>query len=100
MGQNYRRIKFNIHIWGFQFDGGIVSNSGNPQLVWNLLGKSRHHSEKKHKQELIKRGIVEFEIPISNKVYLAYSVKEMTDYVRKKRLEKIRLTMQTIRAMR
>jgi hypothetical protein len=90
-GQNERRIIFNIHKWGLQFDGGIVSNSGNPQLVWNLLGKSQHHSAKKHCMELQKRGIKEFEISIANIGILTLGVNEIVNYVKIRRANKLSL---------
>ena len=91
IGQNYRRIKFNIHIWGLQFDGGIVSNSGNPVLVWNFLGKSQHQSESKHLIELKKRGIKEFEVPLSNQVRMKLAVKELVEYVKYRRENTLQL---------
>lgn len=94
-GQNYRRIKFNIHIWGLQFDGGIISNSGNPVLVWNLLGKSNHTSSRKHRLELKRRGIREFEISIVSKGMLLLGLKEMVDYVKYRRQNKLPLSYPT-----
>lgn len=91
-GQNPRRIRLNIHKWGLQFDGGIISNSGNPVLVWNFLGRSNHRSAQKHKNELVHRGITEFEIPLSSVPRMMLSVKEMTDYVEIRRKCKRPLT--------
>ena len=84
-GQNYRRIRFNVFRWGFQFDGAIVSHKGNPVLVWNYLGRSKHKSEQKHKIELRKRGIKEFEIPLWNLVRMKIAAKDLFDYVKFKR---------------
>jgi len=81
IGQNNRRIRFNVFRWGLQFDGAIVSHKGNPTLVWNFLGKSRHRSDKKHKAELIKRGIKEFEIPLMHQGMMKLAVEELVKYV-------------------
>jgi len=84
-GQSNRRIRFNVFRWGLQFDGAIVSHKGNPVLVWNFLGKSGHRSDKKHKAELVKRGIKEFEIPLLNQWKMKLAVIELVDYVQYRR---------------
>jgi hypothetical protein len=62
-----------------------VSHKGNPVLVWNYLGRSKHKSEQKHKIELRKRGIKEFEIPLWNLVRMKIAAKDLFDYVKFKR---------------
>lgn len=84
-GQNQRRIRLNLHKWRLQFDGGIISNSGNPVLVWNFLGRSNHRSTTKHRTELIRRGIKEFEIPLSSVPKMMLSVQTMAEFVKKRR---------------
>lgn len=61
-------------------------------MVWNFLGRSKHHSAQKHNIELIKRGIKEFEIPLSSIPRMMLSAQEMTEYVKKRRERKMPLT--------
>ena len=83
--QNIRRIKFNIHKWGLQFDGGIISNRGNPQLVWNYLGKSKHRSTVKHLNVLKEHGVKEFEINLASYPKLYLTTQQLIYYIKLRR---------------